>query len=184
MRSITIKVAAGTSENLAERGDYVRIKTASVAVRIQTEDRSVDATIEQGDALNLKQFNALRVSHSDAADQTITLLIGNGTSSDSARVGGSVDVNSLPSRAVAVTSSNVFPVGASEQLFAANTARKFLSITNNSTADAFINIAGAAAAAGQGIKLTGGATVIFDNFVPAGAINVYSSLADIFGFQG
>lgn len=190
MKSITLKIAAGNPEDVAVSGDYVRIKSASVPVRIEAENGQVDATIEEGDALNLKPFTRLRVSHADAAEQTITLLIGDGTSSDSARVGGSVNVSAMPRVDVATMPAVARPmtqtanaVGvASAQLVAANAARRFLLIQNtDAAADVFLNVAGAAAVLNQGIKLSPGASVLFDVATPDGAVFAIASAATAAG---
>lgn len=198
MKSITLKIAAGNPEDIGVSGDYVRIKSASVPVRIEAENGQVDATIEEGDALNLKQFTRLRVSHADAAEQAITLLIGNGTSSDSARVGGSIDVSTMPAVNVATMpavdvatmpavarpmTQTASAVGvASAQLVAANAARRFLLIQNtDAAASVFLNVAGAAAVLDQGVELPPGASVVFDVATPAGAVFAIASAATAAG---
>lgn len=182
MKSITLKIAAGNPEDIGVSGDYVRIKSASVPVRIEAENGQVDATIEEGDALNLKPFTRLRVSHADAAEQTITLLIGNGTSSDSARVGGSIAVAELPAVAVAMTQTANAVGVASAQLVAANAARRFLLIQNtDAAANVFLNVAGAAAVLNQGVKLSPGASVLFDVATPGGAVFAIASAATAAG---
>lgn len=176
MKSITLKIAPGVTEDMALVGDYVRVKTASVAVRIRDTHSNVDATVEQGDALNLKPFSRLRVSHSDAAEQTIELLIGNGTSSDSARVGGSVEVSKLPASAVAMTQAAPVVGVASVQILAANTARRFLMIQNTDPAAiVYVNIAGAAASAATGVKLAPGDSMTLDVYAPSAAIFAIAS---------
>lgn len=187
MKQITLKIAAGNTEEIGVSGDYVRVKTASVAVRIEAESGQVDATIEQGDALNLKPFNRLRVSHSSAEEQTITLMIGNGTSSDSSKVGGSIAISSLPpipagnnnigdvdvvslpdvdvvSLPTAVMTQTQKTVGtASAQLVPAKVGRKFLLIQNNDeTAKVTLNVAGAPAVLNKGVIVLPGTALLLD----------------------
>jgi len=176
MKQITLKIAAGSAEEIGVVGDYVRIKTASVPVRIESESGQVDATIEEGDALNLKPFTRLRVSHSDAAEQTLTLLIGNGTSADSSKVGGSLAVASMPATAEAMTQAAPVVGVASVQILAANPARRFLMVQNNDpAADVYVNVAGAAASAATGVKLAPGASVVLDVCTPSAAIFAIAS---------
>lgn len=178
MKSITVKIAAGKSEEFALVGDYVRIKTASVPVRIETNSGGVDATIEQGDALNLSRFERLTLSHSDAGDQTFVLLIGNGTSSDSSKVGGNIAVSAMPSRAVPLSQTSVAVGVASVQVAAASAVRSLLLIQNTSTGgqDIFVNL-GAAAAAVTDLKMAQGASLLLDVATPSGAVNAIASAA-------
>lgn len=177
MKSITLKIAAGNPEDIGVSGDYVRIKSASVPVRIEAENGQVDATIEEGDALNLKPFTRLRVSHADAAEQTVTLLIGNGTSADSAKVGGSVAVSYMPATAQAMTQSAPAVGLASAQILAAKPDRRFLMLQNkHASAKIHVNLTGAAAAAADGIMLSPGASLVLDVCVPSGAITAISDV--------
>lgn len=181
MKPITLKIQAGKSDDVAVSGDYVRVKSASVPVRVEADEGQVDATIEQGDALNLQPFTRLRVSHSDAAEQTIVLLIGNGTSADSARVGGAVDVKSLPAPGVAVTQGYMATL-ADAQVVAANPARKLLRIQNVGAVDVFLTFNGLAATA-QGFKLAPGASELYDYSMSSLAVRAYSATASALAFM-
>lgn len=175
MKPINLKIAAGSAEEIAVVGDYVRVKTASVPVRIEVENGEADDTIEQGDALNLKPFTRLRVSHSDAAEQTIVLQIGNGTSADSSKVGGSIEVSAMPAAAVPVTQTPVV-TGADAQVLAANATREFLRLQNTGAVDVFVTYDGSAATA-AGIKISPGGSELYDVRLPAGAVRAYSASA-------
>lgn len=175
MRAITLKIGAGKSEDVAVSGDYVRVKTAGVSVRIEAGLGAVDATVEQGDALNLKPFESLKISHASGVDQTVTLLIGNGTSSDSAKVGGSVDVTSLPANGISInqiSTPTIIPI--STTILAENPARKFLLLQNNEAATIVYLGIGVAAVIGVGVKLAPGASLLLDKWVPKGQINAIS----------
>lgn len=175
MRAITLKIGAGKSEDVAVSGDYVRVKTAGVSVRIEAGLGAVDATVEQGDALNLKPFQSLKISHASGVDQTVTLLIGNGTSSDSAKVGGSVDVTSLPANGISInqiSTPTIIPI--STTILAENPARKFLLLQNNEAATIVYLGIGVAAVIGVGVKLAPGASLLLDKWVPKGQINAIS----------
>lgn len=167
MRQIKLKIGVGSGEDIAVVGDYVRVKSAGVPVRIESGDGAVDATIEEGDALNLKQFDRLRVSHDSGAEQEITLLIGNGTSADGSKVGGSLEVSS---RASSYDQKNVVVNVASVLLLAANSARRFLLVQNNHSAfNLWLNLKGAAATT-NGVKLPPGGSILLDSACPTGAI--------------
>lgn len=189
MRAITLKIAPGQSQDVAVSGDYVRVKTAGVSVRIEAGLGAVDATVEQGDALNLKPFESLKISHASGVDQTITLLIGNGTSADSAKVGGAIEVTKLPAineisklptpPAQAFAFAQAAPaVGlASAVIRAAKADRRFLMIQNkHATAKIHINLTGAAAAAADGILLSPGAAMVLDVCVPNAEITAISDV--------
>lgn len=181
MRQITLKVQAGKVEEIAVDGDYVRVKSAGVPVRIEAETGQVDATIEQGDALNLKPFKRLRVSHSDAAEQTITLMVGNGTSADSAKVGGSLSISGDVS---AVQKTGQIYYQGNYAINAANTAtrpvlvgRRYLFLQNVGLTNIFIKI-GSAAVLNQGIKLVPDASFVMDSYcVWDGNVNAISDAA-------
>lgn len=179
MKQITLKIAAGQAEEIAVVGDYVRIHSASVQVRIEDDANGVDATIEQGDALNLRPFKRLRVSHADASEQAITLLIGNQTSADSARVGGSMQISAFTNNGAAVQSSAAVTVDA--QILAANLARGYLALQNIGAADIFFTIDGGTADA-NGFKLGGGQMIVYDTWVPTGEIRATSSGASTLAY--
>lgn len=182
MRTITAKIAAGGFDEFQAVGDYIRIKSASVAVRLEIDNGSTDATLEEGDALNLKPFTRIRVSHTDAAEQTIVLLIGLGETADGAKVGGSVTVNSMPAGAVAMTQTANAVGVASAQLVAANASRRLLMIQNNdAAADVFLNVAGAAAVLNQGVKLGPGDSITLDVWTPSAAVFAIASVATAAG---
>lgn len=177
MKSITLKISPGVPESIAIVGDYIRLKSAGVPVRIQSESGDVDATVEQGDALNLEPFSRVIVSHADAAEQTVTMLIGNGTSADSAKVGGSVAVSYMPATAQAMTQSAPAVGLASAQILAAKPDRRFLMLQNkHASAKIHVNLTGAAAAAADGIMLSPGASLVLDVCVPSGAITAISDV--------
>ena len=178
MRQVTIKVAAGATEEIGVVGNYVRVKAASVPVRIRAEAGQVDAYIEQGDALNLKRFAQLRISHADVAEQVITLMIGDDTSADSAKVGGSVAVSGVTNNG-GFSEGNASIINGVYTLLNANAARRFLMIQNNDTAvDAWLRFDGTAGSVGQCFKLAAnGGSIVFDTFCPTGPVSIAGSAA-------
>lgn len=171
MKTKTLIIPAGGQEDFAIVGDYVRIKSASVPVRIQANNGQTDATIEQGDALNLKPFERLTLSHAGAAEQTIVLLVGDGTSTDSAKVGGSVAVSG-----VVATTSDPIAIGFETNTAAAVTStvlrpndptRKFLSMQNTGATNIWFRFTDTGnAAVGVGFLLGPGASATYANPCP------------------
>jgi hypothetical protein len=69
-------------------------------------------------------------------------------------------------------------INASGQLLAENWSRRFLLVQNNhATASVFLNLAGAAATVGAGVKLGPGGSLLLDNFVPGSAIFAIGDIA-------
>lgn len=177
MRQITIIVKTGSSEEIAVVGDYVRIKSALVPVRIRDSLGALDATVESGDALNLKPFERLRVSHSDAADQTIVLFIGNGTTADGAKVGGTVSVSGVVNNG-AVSQTSPVVTNASGLLLAAKATRKMVLIQNKDAGgNVYVNYAGVAASVANGIKIAPGAAMLLDVVAPTADIFAFGDIA-------
>lgn len=174
MRPYTFKVAPGTTEPVTVEGDFVRVKSASVEVRIISNDGKADITLAEGDGVHLKRFTRLNISHASAAEQTIVLQIGDGTSAVSSRVGGSIQLQVVAGMTQAPASVGV----ASGQVLAANAARRFLMLQNlSATANIWVNIVGAAASSASGIWIKPGAPLILDICVPDAAIFAISDTA-------
>lgn len=168
MRTINLNIPASSFVDVARRGNYIRLKAAAAAVRIEANSGEVDALIEQGDALNLKRFDTFRVHNTTGADLPIELLVGDDTSADGAKIGGAVAVT-LP--VVAFSHATVTGSAVSQTLKAANAGRKFLLIQNRDAAiNLFVGLDGAAATVAAGVKVAPGASLLLDVCVPSGAI--------------
>lgn len=174
MRQITLKIAAGQTEYVALVGDYVRIKSAAVPVRIQAENGAVDATVEDGDALNLQPFTSLLVSHSDAAEQTIALMIGNGTSADGAKVGGAVsvsgDVRTLPKGIDIASSTVALEAGAVTVIKGAELGRVLFFAQNTGAVDVALGFSNVPTESTNRLILAPGQSIMFDRVVPTGGV--------------
>lgn len=182
MRPYAVTIPAGSVEEFAVVGDYIRLKTASVPVQFVIEETGESIELEQGDAANLSQFRRVKVSHGEAVDQSIVFYVGNGTSADSAKVGGAIDVASLPAGAVAMTQTANAVGVASAQLVAANASRRLLMIQNNdAAADVFLDVTGAAAVLNQGVKLGPGDSLTLDVWTPSAAVFAIASVATAAG---
>lgn len=150
MRPITLKVPAGGSVDFAAVGNYVRLKSAVVPITIEAPDNNEKADFEAGDDAVLTPFKKLSVYHADAAEQTITLYIGNGTRQSSSKVGGTIVAK--PTQAGGATTHAAVAVGVvSAQIVAANPNREYLFVQNRDpVATIYININGAAVTLGPG----------------------------------
>lgn len=195
MRPYTIKIPAGESVEIAMPGNYLRVKSASVTLMLTVDETGESAEIEQGDALELSPFSRVKFSHSDAAEQTVKVLIGKNTRMFSSQVGGSVTVsgnveitndvgNAIPVSqvfAAAFTQAAVAVGVASAQILAAKANRKFLLVQNNdAAANVFLNLTGAAATATD-LKLPPGASIVLDQATPSAAITAIASAATAAG---
>ena len=79
MRAYAVTIPAGSVEEFAVIGDYIRLKAAGVSVSFTVEEIGESVELEQGDAANLSRFRRLKVRHASGADQAIVFYIGNGT---------------------------------------------------------------------------------------------------------
>jgi hypothetical protein len=174
MRQMTLIVPTGSFLDIGAVGDYVRIKSALVTVRVEAPDTGEFLELEQGDACRLTKFNRLLISHSDGSNQTVSILIGNGTTADSAKVGGSVSV----AAATSMNSAQATVTTASATIATANSSRKFLLIQNNdATGIIYVNLQGATATALNGVKIPPGSSLLLDAAVPSNAITAIGSIA-------
>lgn len=92
LRLLTIKIPANGFENLALDGDYIRIQSASVAFKFQTDNQD-DFQLVEGEEAKLKGFQVIKVINMDGADQTLSLYVGKDAAVGSAKVSGSVTVS-------------------------------------------------------------------------------------------
>lgn len=192
MRPYKLRIPAGEQVEIIAPGNYLRVKSAAVPVLMQSPENSEEAELDQGDAIELSPFNRLLLSHSDAAEQTVIVYIGRGTSMVSSQVGGSVTVsgtvevandtgNPLPTvatPAVAMSQAAATVGVASAQLLAAKPARKFLMVQNNdATANVYLNLSGAAATVEGGVKIAPGGSLLLDVATPSAAITAIADVA-------
>lgn len=175
MRQMDFEIPAGQAVEFGAVGDYVRIKSASVAVRVEAPDNGEFLDLEEGDSANLTRFNRLRISTQSASAQDVIILIGNGTTADSAKVGGAI---SIVGAAIPMASSQKTVTNASGTLAAANASRKLLIVQNNDASGViYVNLSGAAATAANGVKIPAGGVLLLDSVVPSGAVTAIGSIA-------
>lgn len=111
-----------------------------------------------------------KVEISSAAAQTVKFTAGSAEAGAASAVSISGDVSTVGKNAAFVHSGPaVIPV--SSQVLAANPARRFLLIQNNdASATVFLNLSGGVASLNNGLKLSPGASAVFDVVVPTGGI--------------
>lgn len=90
--------------------DYIRIKSALVPFRFQTDNRD-DFILQEGEEADLARFQLLKIINLDGADQSISIYVGNdGAKVGSAKVSGNITVANFPAvQDVEVTNFPAFP---------------------------------------------------------------------------
>lgn len=175
MRPYVQKIAAGAREDYPVKGDYIRLKTASVPVTFEGRDSGFKVTLEQGDSVRLKEFQAVIVSHGDAAEQTVTFYVGNGESLDSSQVGGSVQISNVNG---SFTQPQASVTNAVSTLLAANAARRYLLIQNNDASAVLrVTVDGSAPSATKGFRIAAGDSLEIHSYSPTGAIKGFMETA-------
>ncbi len=185
MRQHTIIVPPGEAGFVLAVGDYVRIKSASVPVKILSEESNEYVELDQGDAVKLTKFSRLRITHGDVAEQTFVLMVGNGTYADSSKVGGSVVVSSVASVVKVDTEAKVFahtvpaavtPVAA--QIIGVLAGRKFLMIQNkDAVGTIWFRFGSSVVTASNGVRLGPGETIVIDGVCTEQAIGAFGDIA-------
>lgn len=177
MRPYAINVKTGQAFELAAQGNYVRLKTSGVVVKVECLETNESIELEQGDDAFLTGFKSLRVSHTDAADQSVVLQIGNNTRASSSKVGGSVAVSNV-NGAFLHSNPNVTNAVGGVVVAAANAARRYLLIQNNHATDILrVTLDGSAPTATHGIKVKAGGYYEPPGFAPTGAVKALSGIA-------
>lgn len=194
MRQITLKIPAGQVIEVAQTGNYVRVRESSVDLTIENPDKSEIIEVSEGDDFEFSPFRNLRISHQDAAEQTIKLVISSGKRATSAKVGGSIALSgavaldaatlaalesvSINNQQGPFTSTAKTVTNASGSMVAANAARRYLLIQNNhATGNIFVNLAGVAATTANGVKIAPGGSLELQGYVPNGQIFAIGDIA-------
>lgn len=178
MRQLSIKVAPGDIQQLAVVGDYVRVRAAAVPVRIESPDNNDFLILEVGDAVTLRRFERLLISHDSGADQAVTLIIGLGErveSTSAMKLIGGVDLNSGGEFTWGYVAT---AVAGAVMLLPQNLNRKFLLIVNSTALDAFYGFDNSIGTTfGTGAILKANQSVCFDVRVPTSQIWMNSAAA-------
>jgi hypothetical protein len=194
LRDQKVRIAAGEQITLAVDADYLRIKKSNIAVRFKTQSGD-DFEIKQGDEVSIANFQYVYIKNESASDEVIDLYTGKNERVGSAELSGSValtgDVSLSAATLAALESVNVQNVnGAFTQgrasvtnvnkvLIAANAARRYLLIQNNSTTAVLrVTLDGGAATAAAGFRVPQGGVLEVPNYAVTGAINCIMETVD------
>lgn len=181
MININTTMQAGQVLDFYDRGDFLRVMEAERPLTITfyrngaEVSRAVD--VSEGYAEKFEgggQFDRVTVLSETEQQVQIVSRLGNVVAYDKAPTGNIV----LSGQQGPMTQAAATVINASRQLLAENWSRRFLLVQNNhATASVFLNLAGAAATVGAGVKLGPGGSLLLDNFVPGSAIFAIGDIA-------
>lgn len=184
MRTVTYIIPAGETIEEAIAGDYVRVRSSAVDLVIENPDAGEKIEVSQGDDFQFTPFKHLRISHQDAAAQTIKLTVASGKRAGSAKVGGSVTVagsvpiSNLPAQQGAYVQNRVSLTNAVQTLLAANAARRAATLQNNDAVQVMrYTLDGSAPTATQGFRLQPGESVDLPSYACTGAVKAIMEAA-------
>ena len=193
MRTLTVKIGAGSTEELAVKGDYVRLRSAPYDVILENPETSEKVEGSQGDDFELSPFKRLKVTNTGGVDSIFKLTISQGKKAGSAQVAGNiavsggVTVNSqIPAQAVGSNTQKTV-TNASTSLVAANAQREYLLIQNKDATGNIYIVFNAAATVAAGVKITpGGSFELNSNILTAQifAIGDIASNANVVVVEG
>jgi hypothetical protein len=153
-------------------GRFFRIMRTGGLVAVGVyRNGSLIATVEnvQGGLWRRGEFDKLIVRNQIAAANVVEVV------TDDDEMG--YDSFSIAGQQGAYTQAAATVTNVSGQLLAANSNRRVLLIQNNGTGDIYLNLAGAAATVGNGIKLGPGQSYEASGYCPSAAIMAIGSIA-------
>ena len=180
MRTLTIKIAAGSTEELAVKGNYVRIRTAPYDLFLENPDTSEKVEGSQGDDFELSPFKRLKVTNTGGVDSVFKLTISQDKKAGSAPgvISGTVGVSSLVPTNSAGSNVNPVVTNVAAQLVAVNAQRKYCLIQNKDAAgNIYINFGGVATVA-NGLKIPAGGSYELNCNVLTAAISAIGDIAN------
>lgn len=176
-QSITLQ--AGIAVEMTEAADFFRLLDATQAdlnVIFYNQGREVSRAESIGAGYAERFVNGAfdRIRLQSAAGGVFAFVL---------RLGNEVRYDKPPTGAVtltgqqgAFTQSGATVTNTNAVIKAANVNRRYLLIQNNdSSADVFVNVAGAAATTANGIKIVAGGALELINYCPTAAINAIGS---------
>lgn len=158
MRTLTIKIAAGSTEELAVKGNYVRIRTAPYDLFLENPDTSEKVEGSQGDDFELSEFKRLKVTNTGGVDSVFKLTISQDKKAGSApgTISGTVAISANePVRGVGGNLQKTV-TNASTSLVAANATRDYLLIQNKDAAGIIYIAFGVEATVLNGVRIAPG----------------------------
>lgn len=171
MRTINLKIAAGSQEQIGAKGDYVRVKFAPNDVLIENSSAGEIVEGSQGDDFQLSPFKELRITNLGLTDEIFKFTIATGKrgGSSPAKLSGAI---TLAGQQGLFVQGRASVTNVNQVLIAANVNRRYLLIQNNDAAATLrVNLGGVAATAAQGFRVPAGGVIEIPNFCVSGAIN-------------
>lgn len=93
LKFITLNLKTAQRDFYQLRGNTVRVVSAAVDVKIQSEDGSLDIVLKEGEQATLEDvFYRLLLWHDSGVDQLVTLSLSEGGQIGSAKVSGNVSI--------------------------------------------------------------------------------------------
>jgi hypothetical protein len=173
MQSVNRLLAANSGNNVAVRGDYVWLKSATGNVQIKT-DRGDVLVLNDGEYARVdKKFTEFFVLDLSGAQNDITMIVAEG--GDAGRYGGSVTISN-PSTIGDVVDVPV-TAGVATLLLAANSLRSEAIITSLDTNTNTTRIGSSSVTAARGIPLPVGGSL---TLATTGAIYGFNVAAETF----
>lgn len=177
MRTLTVKIAAGATEEIGATGDYVRVRLAPYDVKIENTQTGEIVEASQGDDFQLSPFTELRITNLGGVDAVFKVTIATGKKAGSAPgvISGTVTVGNNNG---AFTQGRASLTNVAQTLLAANAARRTLTIQNNDGGQALrYTLGGTTPTASAGFRLLPGASVTIQGYACTGAINAIMEAA-------
>ena len=170
----TYTMAAGATVNLPVTGDYFKIMSCTGSISVQSDFGNLD-DLTAGQGLENTPFRLLTLNNKTASDNTVRIFVGDENFIDG--MSGSVSVSATVGATAGSHANTAATVTSTAALLdAANAARKYLLIQNNSaTGHLFIGFA-AGVTTGNGLKIVPGG-FWEPSVVPTGAIYAIGDIA-------
>lgn len=150
----TVTIGAGSVHRHPSQGRYFKIISATGPVNVRTERFRLNALIA-GQGMEDVPYDYLEITDASGASNTITFVVGDTGFIDGLQ--GSINVaTQAPVQSGSFANSNNTVTSGGGVLVAANTARKYLLIQNNSTTGTIYVRFGSAATVATGVVITPG----------------------------
>lgn len=130
MRDYDLTIPANGSDRRDVLGNFIKVKTASVELRVRAEDKDgqsvADLLMSQGAYVNIPaEFHTVRIENPTGSITTATLIIGRGVVDDS-QLSGEISIGQGQT-----LSNSADTVGTTAaEILAANTTRRSVAIQN------------------------------------------------------
>lgn len=181
MRDFEFTINANSQDPRVAIGDFIKIKTASIELRIiaETHDGRVlaDLKMSEGSQVSLpEKYHTIRVENTTGSSTTAVLILGNGEVSDN-QLSGNVSVSNAVSIDVgAAINNNTHTVGTTAvKILSASVTRKSIFIQNRDLANS-IYIGKSSVTVANGFEIKAGESLVLDR-APEAEVWSVSSVA-------